>query len=137
MPLIPYEGSFTLWGYVESPGYQTIIPQGYVSEVRNGETWIAPLIPELFYGADGSQLQHTWRQDLTSTGEQMILSRVGGKPEVPREQLYWVRLRGAEAEKPAEAPAAPTAALPSKLGLILGGFAVTGIALAYLIHKRS
>jgi len=91
MFMIPEEESFSLTAYVESPGYVSIIPRGYLVSRRQSETWIAPLIPQLFYGASGEQLR-TWRQYISAVGEQVILSRVGGKPEVPREELFWRRV---------------------------------------------
>lgn len=96
--LIPEEGSFNMSAYVTSPGYQRIALKGYLVEKRNGETWVAPLIPQLFYGVEGTQLQ-TWRQYLPEAGSQTIFSRVGGEPSVPREELFWRRVKG---EKPTE-----------------------------------
>lgn len=87
--LIPEEGSISITGYVTSPGYQSIVPRGYL--LSEDEEYIAPLLPQLFYGASGDQLGHTWRQNLTETGSQVILSRIGGEPSVPKEELFWVR----------------------------------------------
>ena len=91
--------SFTLTANVESTGYQGIALQGYLVDRRSDGTYIAPLIPQLFYGVNGTQLQ-TWRQNLTSTGSQVILSRSGGYPKVPKEELYWRKVE--EPEKPEE-----------------------------------
>lgn len=95
--------------YMDAPGYQAVALQGYLVQHRGDGTYIAPLIPQLFFGASGSQLQ-TWRQNLTTTGDQVVLSRSGGQPKVPREELWWRKVQGAEqpkVEKPvalAEAP---------------------------------
>jgi len=89
---------FSLSAYVESPGYQRMALQGYLVEHRGDGTYIAPLIPQLFYGVGGTQLQ-TWRQNFTTTGDQVILSRSGGLPKVPREELYWRKVEGAEQPK--------------------------------------
>lgn len=90
--MIPEEGSFSLSAYITTPGYQTVIPKGYLKSTRNGEVWIAPLIPQLFYGVTGQQLGPSWRQYFSGTGEHVILSRVAGQPEVPREELYWKKI---------------------------------------------
>jgi hypothetical protein len=87
--MLDEDESFSMNAYVESPGYQTVALKGYLVEHRGDGTYVAPLIPELFYGANGNQLQGSWRQNLTSTGDQVILSRSGGKPMVPREELFW------------------------------------------------
>ena len=93
--MIPEEGSFTLSAYMESPGYVRFVPKGYLVSRREGETWVAPIIPQLFYGASGEQLG-TWRQYIPEAGEVTLLSRVAGHPEVPREQLFWRRIGGVE-----------------------------------------
>jgi hypothetical protein len=80
--------SFSLSAYVESPGEVRTVLSGYLISYRADGTYVAPLIPQLFYGWSGQQLQ-TWRQNITSTGEQVILSRAGGQPSVPREELAW------------------------------------------------
>lgn len=91
MLTIPQEGSFSLTANITTPGYQSTVLRGYLVERRDGEVWIAPLIPRLFYGVTGAQLGATWRQWIPAAGEQVILSRVAGKPEVPREELFWRR----------------------------------------------
>jgi len=96
--LIPFEGSFSLTAYVESPGWARVIPKGYVYEKRAGQVYVAPLIPQLFYGVDGTQLR-TWRQYIPRTGSVVILRRVAGEPQVPRERLYWVKLKPEEAKE--------------------------------------
>jgi len=96
MVLIPEEGSFTLTAHVESPGYIRVAPTGYIISERNG-TWIAPLLPQMFYGASGTQLT-TWRQYIPSAGPQIILSKPAGKLLIPREELYWRRIREPEKE---------------------------------------
>lgn len=90
--MIPEEESITITAYVTTLGYQTIVPQGYITQRRSDGTYIAPLIPSLFYGVGGTQLGHTWRQYLPNIGEQVVLSRVAGMPKVPREQLYWRKI---------------------------------------------
>ena len=103
MLMLDEDESFSLSAYIEAPGQVRVVPSGYLVSHRSDGTYIAPLIPQLFYGWNGTQLQ-TWRQDITATGEQVILSRVGGEPSVPREELYWRKV--AEPEKPKKVEAA-------------------------------
>ena len=83
---------FSMSANVTSPGPQRIALRGYITERRSDGLYAAPLIPQLFYGADGNQLS-TWRQNISGTGSQTILSRSGGLPMVPREELFWRRVR--------------------------------------------
>jgi hypothetical protein len=123
--------SFTLTANVESTGYQGIALQGYLVDRRSDGTYIAPLIPQLFYGVNGTQLQ-TWRQNLTTTGNQVILSRSGGYPKVPKEELYWRKVE--EPEKPEEKAEAvkvvalqvPSWVLPVAL---IGGLLLVGLVI--------
>ena len=101
--------SFSLSAYVTSPGYQTIALRGYLVERRSDGVYVAPLIPQLFYGVTGAQLGPSWRQYFSSTGEQVILSRSGGKPEVPHEELYWRKVSDQEVRR---LEAAPPAGIP-------------------------
>lgn len=91
MLMLDEDESFSLTANVTSPGYQSVVLRGYLVSRRADGTYIAPLIPQLFYGASGEQLQ-TWRQSIAQAGEQVILSRVGGEPSVPREELFWRRV---------------------------------------------
>lgn len=98
MVLLSEDQSFSLTANVTSPGYMRVALKGYLVSKRNGETWIAPLIPQLFYGASGQQLA-TWRQNIPQAGSQVILSRkAGGYPKVPREELYWRQVKPEEEE---------------------------------------
>jgi hypothetical protein len=127
--MLDEDESFSLTANVESIGYQRIVLDGYLVERRSDGTYIAQLIPQLFYGANGTQLQ-TWRQNLTSTGSQVILSRSGGYPKVPREELYWRKVE--EPEKPEEKAEAvkvvqlevPSWVLPVAL---IGGMLLVGL----------
>jgi len=76
---------------VTSPGPQSIVLRGYVTERRPDGLYATPLLPQLFFGADGAQLS-TWRQYIPGTGSQTILSRSGGQPSIPKEELYWRRI---------------------------------------------
>ena len=86
--MLEEDESFSLTANVTSPGYQSVILRGYLVSRRPDGVYVAPLIPQLFYGASGEQLT-TWRQWIPAAGEQVILSRVAGEPEVPREELFW------------------------------------------------
>lgn len=83
--------SFSMQANVTSPGPQRIVLRGFITERRPDGLYAAPLIPQLFYGADGKPLT-TWRQYLPSAGPQVILSRSAGLPKVPREELFWRRI---------------------------------------------
>lgn len=89
--LLDWDEYFSMQANVTSPGPQRIALSGYITERRPDGLYAAPLLPQLFYGADGVQLT-TWRQNLTGTGEQTILSRSGGLPSIPKEELYWRRV---------------------------------------------
>ncbi len=118
--------------YVTTPGQQNIVLQGVVTERRPDGLYAAPLLPQLFYGADGTQLT-TWRQNLSGTGNQTILSRSGGQPSIPKEELYWKKVSG---------PVQPAAAQPVTLvqpwaeGLITVGLAfLAGLGIIYAYSK--
>ena len=118
MLMLDEDQSFTLSGYVESPGYQSIVLRGYLVSRRSDGTYVAPLIPQLFYGASGEQLQ-TWRQWLPSAGDQVLLSRVGGMPEVPREELWWRKVSEPEVKEEKEIVSVPTLEITSALALAI------------------
>lgn len=134
---------FSITANVTSPGPQTMVLKGYLVSERADGTYIAPLIPRLFYGADGNQLGASWRQNLTQTGEHVILSRVGGEPSVPREELYWRKVK----TKEEVAEEVPTVVKPTLLDqfnalplwqklLIVASSATVIVGLGYLIAKR-
>ena len=92
--MLDWDESFSMQANVTSPGPQRIALRGYITERRPDGLYAASLLPQLFYGADGTQLT-TWRQNLTGTGSQTILSRSGGQPSIPKEELYWRRIGNA------------------------------------------
>jgi len=130
MLMLDEDESFSLSGYVEAPGEVRFALQGYLVSHRSDGTYVASLIPQLFYGWNGTQLQ-TWRQDITATGEQVILSRVGGEPSVPREELYWRKVSGVPTPQ-APTVQAPTIEQPNLLPIIILG----GIFLLLILGKR-
>jgi hypothetical protein len=89
--MLDWDQSFSMQANVTSPGYQSVVLRGYITERRPDGLYAAPLLPQLFYGADGTQLT-TWRQYISGTGSQTILSRSGGQPSIPKEELYWRRI---------------------------------------------
>ncbi|MBA7645023.1 hypothetical protein ES703_52775 [subsurface metagenome] len=90
--MLDWDESFSMQANVTSPGPQRIALRGFITERRPDGLYAASLLPQLFYGADGTQLT-SWRQYLTGTGEQTILSRSGGEPSIPKEELYWRKVR--------------------------------------------
>jgi hypothetical protein len=124
--MLEEDESFSMSAYVTTPGYQGVVLQGYLVEHRGDGTYIAPLIPQLFYGVGGTQLQ-TWRQNFTATGDQVILSRSGGLPTVPREELYWRKVSDHEIQKEevkaVETPVPQYWIIPvGILGIVIGGY---------------
>ena len=89
--MLDEDESFSMEAYVTSPGYQSPILKGFLVQQRADGTYATPLNPRLFYGASGSALS-TWRQYLPTSGAQTILSRSGGLPNLPREELYWRKI---------------------------------------------
>ena len=94
-PVLDWDESFSMQANVLTPGSQRVVLSGFVTERRPDGVYVAPLLPQLFYGADGTQLS-TWRQYISGTGQQTILSRSGGQPSIPKEELYWKKVRGPE-----------------------------------------
>lgn len=129
--------SFSLTAYVESLGEQRVALSGYLVDRRSDGVYVASLIPQLFYGWDGNQLGASWRQNIGATGEQVILSRSGGYPKVPKQELYWRKVSDFEGEKVGEVATAPIATLqlPSSWILPIGALIVSGIVIYFLLKK--
>lgn len=89
--MLDKDESFSMQANVTTPGYQRIVLRGFITERRSDGLYAAPILPQLFYGADGTQLS-TWRQYISGIGEQTILSRSAGSPMVPREELFWRKI---------------------------------------------
>ena len=140
--MLDEDQSFSLTANVTSPGPQRVVLSGFIKKIKGGETWIAPLLPQLFYGADGNVLT-TWRQNLTTTGSQVILSRSGGLPTLPPEDLYWrkVASKTPVEEKKEDIVAEKKTALgePSNVPLIVGAIglgAVIGLTIGYAATRK-
>lgn len=84
---------FTMQVYSTAPGYQSMVVRGMMTKQEGGETYATPFLPQMFYGADGTQLGSSWRQYIPTAGSQTILSRSGGLPRLPPdEELFWRRV---------------------------------------------
>jgi len=121
--MLDEDESFSMQAYVTSPGYQSTVLRGFITQQRADGLYAAPLLPQLFYGASGSALS-TWRQYLPTSGSQTILSRSGGLPTLPREQLYWRKIRDTAPARTTIQPAPQRTAINPMLILIpvlLGG----------------
>ena len=116
--ILDKDESFTLQANVTSPGQQRVILSGYITERRPDGLYAASLLPQLFYGADGSQLS-TWRQNIPGTGEQTILSRSAGSPMIPREEMFWRKVSDFTKE-PVKVDVAPLVVSPLLLRSVLG-----------------
>ena len=119
MVVLDWNQSFSLQGNVIAPGYQRMVLSGMITDRRADGLYAAPLLPQLFYGASGNQLS-TWRQNITQTGNVTLLSRSGGKPSIPKDQLAWRKV--AEVPEPyrTEEAAKPRLTLPPMLPITLG-----------------
>ena len=134
--MLEEDESFSLTAYVESLGEQRMALTGYLVSRRSDGTYIAPLIPQLFYGANGNQLQ-TWRQNLTATGNQVILSRSGGLPKVPRQDLYWRKVATRTPDTSTELAETPKVASMQTPSWVLPAALIGGILLVGLFIYKS
>ncbi len=123
--------SFSMQANVISPGYQSVVLRGFITERRADGLYAAPLLPQLFFGADGTQLT-TWRQYVSGTGAQTILSRSAGSPMVPREELFWRKVSDVKRE-PAKVEVAPLEVSPL---LLLSLLAIIGGAVLIILSGR-
>lgn len=146
--MLDEEQFFELKANIVAPGYQSLALQGYLTKQKGGDTYIAPLLPRMFYGADGTQLGASWRQNFTAAGEQVVLSRSGGQPKVGEPDIYWKKVAtGHEEEAEAKPTVKPTSITDQimswwngltayeKLLWILAGGTVAG-TLGYAIYTR-
>jgi len=136
--ILDKDEAFSMSAYVESPGYQRVLVSGYLLERRADGNYLAPLLPQLFYGADGNVLS-SWRQYLPTTGNQVILTRSGGQPSVPREDLYWRKVES-KTESKAQTQTQPVTvnlSVPNYTipALLIGGTLIAVVAY-YLLKKK-
>lgn len=81
---------FKLDAHVDADGQQRFILTGYLVRRRADGVYRTPLLPEMFFGANGQQLD-TWSQYLTA-GDHTILRRDSGNPHVPDSELNWFKV---------------------------------------------
>lgn len=129
--MLDKDESFSLSANVTSPGYQRVVLRGYITERRPDGLYAASLLPQLFFGADGAQLT-TWRQYISGTGSQTILSRSAGSPMVPREELFWRKI--SDLREPVKVEVAPLEVPPLLLVSLLAFLG--GSVLIYLSGRR-
>lgn len=126
---------FKIDAHVDSDGYQRFEVMGYLVRHRNGATYRTPIIPEMFYGENGEQLD-TWRQYLTA-GDHTILRRDSGNPHVPDHDLNWQLVSQAPQRsqvQPMQPTAVSSAIDTNTILLIIAGLA--GVGLLYYLIKR-
>lgn len=132
--MLDEDESFSMTANVTSTGPQSMALKGFLVKKTSNGTYIASLLPQMFYGADGLPLT-SWRQNLTATGSQVILSRAaGGYPEVPKEEIYWRKVSDSEEAVSPAPTAVPTLEIPSWV-LPLGALIAGGLIVYLLIRK--
>lgn len=108
---------FKLDAHVDSDGQQRFAVIGYLVRRTRDGVYRTPLLPEMFFGANGQQLD-TWSQYLTK-GDHTILRRDSGNPKLPDSELNWVRVSGApQVQQPQPLAPAQTASLVPLLVVI-------------------
>ena len=125
---------FSMTANIESPGYQRIVLKGNLVKRTSNGTYVASLLPQMFYGADGLPLT-TWRQYLPTAGSQVILSRgAGGYPKVPDEEIYWRKV--ADTKTTPAGMVVPTKAALETPNWLLPVVAILGaVAVIYLASR--
>ncbi len=132
--MLDWDESFSMEANVTSPGPQRMVLKGYITERRADGLYAAPLLPQLFYGADGAQLT-SWRQYLPTAGSQVILSRSGGQPSIPKEELFWRKISDFKRE-PARVEVAPPAPLEVPPLLLVSILAFIGGTVLVILSGR-
>lgn len=118
--------------YSTAPGYQSMVLRGMMTKTEGGVTYATPLLPQMFYGADGTQLGPSWRQYIPAAGSQTILSRSGGLPALPPdEELFWRRVSGAPQVQPQPVVRGATSPLTSPILMM----AVAGLIVWWLAKR--
>ena len=98
---------FKLDAHVDATGQQRIIVEGYLVRRKADGVYQTPLIPEMFFGANGQQLT-TWSQYLTA-GDHTVLRRDSGNPRVSDQDLFWMKVSGGAQ------PAVPVRQTPTRV----------------------
>lgn len=107
--VLDWNEDFKLDAHIDATGQQRVVLTGYIQKRRADGVYQAPLIPQLFFGVNGTQLD-TWSQYLTA-GDHTVLRRDSGNPTVPDHELYWSKVR----DIPPRGHPQPTAPTPVTL----------------------
>lgn len=132
--VLDWDEDFKLDAHVDADGQQRFAVTGYIQKRRADGLYRAPLIPELFFGVDGSQLQ-TWSQNLTA-GDHTILRRDSGNPYVPDDELSWQRVSSPAPSRPPMPTPTRVVSAPLALDMTTVLILVLGIPIGlYLLYK--
>lgn len=136
--VLDWNEDFKLDAHIDATGQQRVVLTGYIQKRKADGLYQAPLVPELFFGANGQQLE-TWSQYLTA-GDHTILRRDSGNPSVPDSELFWSKVSGQAPQRtPRTAPASPTRVTTSALDantIILVVVGLGAVGLLYYLIKR-
>lgn len=124
---------FKLDAHIDVTGQQRIEATGYLIRRRPDGIYRTPLIPQMFFGANGQQLD-TWSQYLTA-GDHTILRRDSGNPKVPDSDLFWHKISEAQRPLQPQIPVAKAATTELPLTYIVVGLVVVGV-LIFLLRKH-
>lgn len=129
--VLDWNEDFKLDAHIDATGQQRVVLTGYIQKRRADGVYQAPLIPQLFFGVNGTQLD-TWSQYLTA-GDHTVLRRDSGNPTVPDHELYWSKVRDSTPHRPTAPTPVVTLAEPSIVPLALVSLAVVGGL--YLLYR--
>lgn len=134
--LLDWEEDFKLDAHIDADGQQRFALMGYIQKRRADGIYRAPIIPELFYGVNGQQLD-TWSQYLTA-GDHTILRRDSGNPSVPDYELAWTKVAEAHPQRPIPTNATVPQAMATgnEWLLVAGGALAIGVVFWYYFRKK-
>lgn len=131
--VLDWDEDFKLDAHVDVAGQQRFMVTGYIQKRRADGVYRAPLIPELFFGVNGEQLD-TWSQNLDA-GDHTILRRDGGNPYVADNELAWEKVSNNHPQRPIPVTPSPTVA-PLALDMTTTIILLLGIPIGlYLLYK--
>lgn len=132
--VLDWNEDFKLDAHVDVAGQQRFAVTGYIQKQRADGLYRAPLIPELFFGVDGSQLQ-TWSQYLEA-GDHTILRRDSGNPYVPDDELSWQRISPPAPVRPQMPTPTRVATAPLALDMTTTIILILGVPIGlYILFK--
>jgi LPXTG-motif cell wall-anchored protein len=131
---------FSLTAHIDSDGLQRIVVEGYLERRRPDGVYHTALIPDLFYGADGTQLQGSWSQNLTA-GDHVVLRRDSGNPRVPDDELNWHKVSTEQRPQRPTTPTAPTQtvstlAVDTNTIIMVAVGGIIALAALYLLFRK-